>query len=779
MICATITLVKSPWIIIGAGVWMVALVLLFWSYRRVPDWGRHQKIAFASKLLGVLVLILCLIEPIWSGTRAQPGVNVVAVVADNSRSMTIQDADWERRRSDVLQDHLTGEQAGWLRTLAEQFRCQCYSFDRRLRRSMDFNDLTYTGTASALQVSLQTLASRYQGKPLAGIVVLTDGNPTDWDLEAEGLAGLPPVYPVVVGHDRLPRDLAVTHVAVTQTVFEDAPVTLQAEVTASAWDGQRVAVVVRDANGLLVEQQDWDVSRSSDRQVFRFRLRPHASGVLFYQVGIESLTASLQEATLANNTRTVAVDRGRGPYRVLYVTGRPNWEYKFLQRALSTDHQVDLVGLIRVAKREPKYDWRGRQGEQSNPLYRGFDQADEEQAEQYDQPVIVRLNTRDKEELRDGFPKTAEELFRYHALILDDVDAEFFTHDQMSLVRRFVSERGGGFLMLGGKESFQGGKFEHTPMESLLPVHLDRLPVASPRSDLRFQLTRQGWLEPWARLRDNEQAEQGRLRDMPSFKVLNRMASVKPGARVVATLGDGFDDPYPAVVVQRFGRGRSGAVAIGDIWRWGLRDPALREDQNKFWRQMVRWLIADVPQRVELSATMEESLAGAVQLTTRVKQADYSPMDNVCVTVNVTDALGQTVTLNADPVDHERGTFATLYVPRDSGGNLARVTVSDAQGLQVGRSETGWTQDLEALEFQSLVPNWAMLSQLAQQTGGQVLALSDLDDFARDLPQRKVPVTEVWVRPLWDFPGLLPSILVFVLGCLAVEWALRRWKGMP
>ena len=78
------------------------------------------------------------------------------------------------------------------------------------------------------------------------------------------------------------------------------------------------------------------------------------------------------EATLANNETIVTVDRGSGPYRVLYVSGRPNWEYKFLHRAVEGDDQTQLVGLIRIAKREPKFEFRGRSGESSNPLFRGF-----------------------------------------------------------------------------------------------------------------------------------------------------------------------------------------------------------------------------------------------------------------------------------------------------------------------------------------------------------------------------------------------------------------------
>eukprot|EP01035_Chromulina_nebulosa_P011409 gene11409-15257_t len=99
-----------------------------------------------------------------------------------------------------------------------------------------------------------------------------------------------------------------------------------------------------------------------------------------------------------------------------------------------------------MAKREPKFDFRGRAGETSNPLFRGFGNQSAEEVQRYDQPVLMRLNTRDEVELRAGFPRTPEDLFGYHAVIVDDLEAEFFAPDQAQLLQKFVSERGGGFL---------------------------------------------------------------------------------------------------------------------------------------------------------------------------------------------------------------------------------------------------------------------------------------------------------------------------------------------
>ncbi|MDQ3624675.1 MAG: glutamine amidotransferase, partial [Verrucomicrobiota bacterium] len=467
---------------------------------------------------------------------------------------------------------LTGENGGWRAKLAETFSVRNYLADSRLQPTPDFADLSFDGRSSALGRALQLLNERSRGQPLAGVLLLTDGVAADL-AEGANMKGLPPVYPVVFGQEQPAKDLALTTTAVSQTSFEDAPVTVQADVLATGSEGEEIVGRLfavepgaKDSPVKPVAEQTLRVPPGEEKVVFRFQMRPEKTGVLFYrlQIGVKGSDGSA-EATLANNETIVAVDRGRGPYRVLYVSGRPNWEFKFLRRALEADDQTHLVGLIRIARREPKFEFRGRTGESSNPLFRGFGNQSKEEIERYDQPVLVRLNTEDQFELRAGFPKTPEELFRYHAVIFDDLEAEFFPADQMSLLQRYVSERGGGFLMLGGAESFADGKFQRSAIGDMLPVYLESKPPVPGTAQLRLVLTREGWLQPWARLRANEPEEKARLGAMPHFEVYNRVGDPKPAAMVVASVTDGRTE-YPAIVTQRFGRGRTAALLVGDWW---------------------------------------------------------------------------------------------------------------------------------------------------------------------------------------------------------------------
>ena len=130
--------------------------------------------------------------------------------------------------------------------------------------------------------------------------------------------------------------------------------------------------------------------------------------------------------------------------------------------------------------------------------------------------------------------------------------------------------------------------------------------------------------------------------------------------------------------------------------------------------------------------------------------------------------------LNTEPALNEPGLYQAAYVPRDTGGYLAVATVTNAVGAEVGRAEIGWATDLAAEEFRSLKPNRALLEDIARKTGGEIIAAAKLPEFARNLPQRKAPVTESYSSPLWH----TSTVFLFALACFVAEWGLRRRKGM-
>lgn len=791
MSLAALTISAWTWLWPVAGVLAAALILLAWGYFSAPP-STARWLGPILKLLGIAALAACLLEPLWSGQRVRPGANLFAILADNSQSLQIHDAGDPKSRGDALRTLVAPATSPWQADLAEDFEVRRYAFDARLQSTRDFGDLSFEGRGTAIATSLKTLKDRFQGRPLAGVLMLTDGNATDIAGTSPDLTGLPPVYPVVIGQPGNTRDLSIAQVGVTTSVFEDAPVTIQAEIGTAGFSGEDVRAQLLNRDGQLVSEQSVETRRDAASAPVRFQFKPEKPGLSFYQLrvgtradlnpGLQTNIATASEATLANNARIVAVNREQGPYRILYVSGRPNWEFKFLKRAIQADKEVELVGLIRVARREPKFEFRGRAGETSNPLFRGFGEQSAESVERYDQPVLVRLDTRDELELRNGFPRTADELFAYHAVILDDLENAFFAPDQAAVLQRFVTERGGGLLMLGGMESFREGGYYRTPIGDMLPVYLDNATTPTESVPLRFDLSRDGWLQSWARLRDTEAEERSRLETMPPFLVANRIRDSKPGASVIASAKDPQGKDVPALAVQRFGRGRTGALLIGDFWRWGMQSPEARHDMEKTWRQLVRWLVSDIPKRVEIaSEPVPEDPNGAIRVEVRVRDPQFQPADNAAVSIEVEPVVfgsapsTNALILRAEPALSEPGLYEATYIPRASGGFRAKAKVQNSLGAEEGRAETGWTSDPVAEEFRSLVPNLPLLEEIARKTGGRVIPVGELGSFVKELPTRTAPVMESWSHPAWHTPYLF----AFALACLVAEWGIRRVKGLP
>ena len=786
-------------IVFSARTWLLPVLVLVLALAGALVWAGRRGVAGPGvrigcgllKLAGVIALAFCLLDPVRVGQRARPGANLFALVADNSQSLQIKDAGQSQSRGEILRGQLTNDATGWQSALAENFQLRRYSFDSQLQDAHDFGELKFDGRASALESALHTAADRWRGQPVAGVLLFTDGNATDIAPDLSGLDGCPPVYPVVVGDDGL-RDIALEKVTASQTAFEDAPVTVQAEVGAHGFSGEEVSTrLIEVSPGLsnVVAEQKQTAAGDDSNLNFRFQIQPDKPGLHFYEVETRAQSelggaaAQSREATLVNNRKVAVVDRGQEPFRVLYVGGRPNWDFKFLNRAIADDPQVQLVALIRLARRSPKFAFAG--GELSNPLFGGFGDTNEETA-RYDQPVLTRLNTRDEFELRGGFPITAAELFRYHAVIFGDVEADFFTHDQMVLMQRFVTERGGGFLMLGGAESFREGNYAGTVIGSMLPVYLNQPGDANLPSEWKLTLTREGWLQPWTRLRATEGEEQTRLDGTARLEVLNPVRGIKPGASVLASVSDSDNNIYPALAVQRLGLGRTAALMIGDMWRGSLRDETSQKDLAKSWSQLVRCLVSDVPSRFsitpETSANVDQS---RVRFVVTARDEEFKPLDNATVQLTIRpvhllqppDAESGTnyLQITADPVPNEPGKYEASYVARDAGAYSVQAVVTQFDGKAAGGAMAGWASDPAAEEFRVLKPNRELLAAIAQRTGGAVLTMAALRDFARRLPERRAPITETWSDPLWH----KPVVFLFVIGCFAAEWGIRRWKGLP
>jgi uncharacterized membrane protein len=70
------------------------------------------------------------------------------------------------------------------------------------------------------------------------------------------------------------------------------------------------------------------------------------------------------------------------------------------------------------------------------------------------------------------FPSSIIELRDYSAIIFDNISAYAMSESQMKMIETYVHDAGGGFLMIGGENSFGSGGYHNTLIEKILPVKM-------------------------------------------------------------------------------------------------------------------------------------------------------------------------------------------------------------------------------------------------------------------------------------------------------------------
>lgn len=754
---------EGRWFWPVAGILAAIALFLIWAYARNPSLqGWVKWTACFLKIAGIGLLLFALLDPQIRRSEPKPGVNIVAILGDTSASMGIADQSGATTRADQMRSILA--EPDLRHQFEPEFRISEFAFDSGPRRVDSFESVDAGGAESSLKGAIDRVVTQMEGQPLAAIVAVTDGALTDG---ARSLpANSPPVYPVLIEPSADIVDAGVDEVRAASSVFETAPITIDAAIRTSNAAGRKVRVSVVDDAGQTIMEETRSSDRDRETMGFRFLIPAEQAESRSFDVTVEMDGDIIS----GNNARRVVSNREKGPFRALYVGGQPNWEHKFLRRALAKDHDVQFVSLIRVAKGEAKFDWRagGSGSSQSHPFFQGQKEGDE--AERYDEPVLLRLGVRDASELRDGFPLEEKELFEYDLVILDSIEAEFFSQSQLSLLRQFVSDRGGSLLTLGGIDSLDAGGYERTPLADVLPVYLNG--SHAPAYPVKFDLTRAGMLESWARLRKTESDEEGRLHAMPSFEVAHELPSLKPGAQAFATFEDAAGRTAPAIAAQTFGKGRSMVMTVGDWWRWGMQDEDQRKEFEIFWRQVIRGLLADVPRRAKIE--VNSSSADMVTLTIDALDADFRPAGDALATLRIRGPEGDWTRIETTTGKQE-GAFTADVPIGKSGAWFAEAIVTDPSDGTVSTAETGWAVNREAEEFRATRADHAALDEIARRTGGRVLSPDELRDLPKELESASFPAMETRTEPLWNHAGWLLA----AIACLAGEWGLRRWKGLP
>ncbi len=716
---------------------------------------RDRWVLGTLRVSALFVLMVCLFRPMLLLSAAVDQRNYVGVLIDDSRSMRIADRDG-KPRSDWIEHAFGGPDSAILKSLRQKFIVRMFRFSSATQRIDSAADVGFNATETHLGPSIEQARQELDGVPLSGLVVLSDGADNSRAPIGDELLSLRaksvPIFTVGLGADRFQKDIEIRRVEASSSVLKGGTLVAELLVRQRGFGGQRVPLVVEDG-GRIVSRDSITLPADGDVSPVRIAVAAHDAGPRSFTFRIPTQPGEQVEQ---NNVQQALVDVRDGREKILYVEGEPRYEMRFIRAAVEADSNIQVVALQRTAENK-----------------------------------FLRLAIDSADELASGFPKSRAELFKYRSIILGSIEASFFTHDQLAMLADFVNVRGGGLLFLGGRRSFAEGGYAGTPLADVMPVVVtgDAVPDSLTFfADLSVALTPAGASHAVAQVGTTPAASVQAWKTLPSVTTVNHIREVKPGA---VTLISGSVAPggragepgaplrsyqQPVLVYQRYGRGLAVAFPVQDSWNWQMNPKAPDDDQtfSRFWRQMLRWITSDVPNRVVVSLPSDQvNPRNPVAIRATVADSMYLPRNDAKVIAHLTSDKGDKRDLVLDWAIDRDGEYRGTFTPDQQGVYTVRVDATTPNGEAVGDTNYVRVADLNTEYFDAEM-RAPLLKRIATETGGRFYTPATANTLAEDVALSKHGVTVVNQMDLWD----MPAVLLLLVGLVSAEWWYRKVRGL-
>jgi len=713
---------------------LVALLCII-SWKRSPH-PKRTGLLEGLRLLITAAVVVLLWQPEWRTTVHPDTKPTIAILWDDSKSMTTVDAVLPLPLSQ------TGEvvsRAGWVKkSLASDLWKPLLANGANEVINLPFaapNAENPTLSGTDLEAPLSDLLEKQNN--LRAVMLLSDG---DYNLGQPPVAAAQklrlrgiPLFPIPVGSKvRLPDLDLLTVTAPTYGIVGEnvqIPFTIR-----SSLDRQvRTIVRIRDETG---RERTKDIVLPPNADTYEsilWRLEKEGSSTLEISIPVAD-----GELVATNNARKFTIAGKPEKIRVLIIETLPRWEYRFLHNALTRDPGVELSCLL----------------------------------------LHPQLGPAAGKNYISEFPSKLEELSKFDVIFLGDVGVatDQLTKEQCTLIRGLVENQASGVVFLPGPQGNQATLLD-SDLADLIPVTLDESrktgfteTIAAP-----LNLTSEGRASLLTMLGDNEDENPEIWRRLPGFFWHAPVVRAKGGTEVLAVHGNrrGQFGPIPLLVTKAAGNGKVLFMGIDSAWRWrrGVEDLY----HYRFWGQVARWMSYQrnmaAGQRVRLFFTPERPEPGAtVTLNANAFDPNGAPLKEGNVSVDLTAPDGRTQRVELQKNDSAWGAYTGRFKIDLPGAWKVRAAATGAEDKPV--ETTILAQGVE-IEKTGQPARPEVLEEMAKVSRGRVIQPDQLAELINEITALPEPRPLENRIPLWSH-WLTISMLILLL---AIFWVGRKFNG--
>jgi hypothetical protein len=716
-----------------ASPWVVPLVLVFaaaayFAYTRStpPVAGALRRVLVALRTAALLALAVMLLDVRCVRTGEMQETAKVIALIDRSASMAQPDGAWGGppgpTRFQAAQEAAAALEREVTRRGAA-FRRAYFATDLAFARA---DTVRPDGQGTDIAGALAEAARRFDGEHVAALFLFSDGVDTEERMVRRSVPALP-LFAVGYGDTTPPEDVRVSDVDYNSVVHVPSRATIRASLAHTGDRRRRVTLRLLEGEREVFARDTVLTPLSREIEV--------DVPVRFVEPGRREFRLVVDgdgfDAEPDNNARDVVIEGKKARAKIAIVDLHPGWEVHFLTDFLRRDQSFDF-DLITAS---PPAALRGK---------------------------------------RRPAPSFVAGLVDCDAVVLVSVDDEILSASACDALRRFVTERGGGLLVLPG----EGSLFEHAAawrrLSGVLPVQGSApfrftMQYASvlPGAQAAAHPVTAGLLPVLSQTEWQERS--------PLLGFYARLSAKRTGEVLLSVRGRSL----PAVTYHTTGKGRAAVVSAGPLWRWKFLS-----DNNTIYDEMVSRML-DVLSRGEETdrfvLTTRKSVFEAGEspvVYAEIFNDKMQPVTGVPVRAEVSrvadDGTETPLTLISLARESAQSTrFRATLEPLPPGRYTIRGRAED-DGGGVASHPVEIRVSLTSVESQRVNQDRANLAGIARQSGGRTAAAANVVALAKRLPlePRTVATTsETTLRASARF-------FLLVLGLLAAEWILRKRAGM-
>jgi uncharacterized membrane protein len=719
----------------------------FWTSLKRIHLPLRKTFIITLRVFALLVLVFIFLQPELEFKKKHTLKNRIAVLVDDTKSMSIKAFPSEQPRIDFVRQAFKKNQNA-LDSLANIFQLDYYLISDQIE---SISSIGLDGRLSPKKINtdfeavFSDLKKQYDDKSLQGVMLFSDG--ADLTVKPETISSElltilaswnSPIHSFQAGSNHMFKDLAIEEIDSAGFGFIHQPISLTVTIGASNMGNRNIPLVLKDGDKVLLSRVV-EVREGKNSYPVKMEFTPSVLGENIYSLNVPLFAG---ESVAINNRKDFQVKVIRDRIRVLHLNGRPSWDSRFLREVLANHPKIDLLSFFIL---------RTLDDDVASPT-----------SELSLIPFPANLLFSD---YLNSFDLILFQNFSYKPFI----DKGYLTN-----IKNFV-ESGGAFIMIGGDLSFQGGGYAQTDIEKILPVNFEDSLQLYENESFDFQLERSLSRHPILQLEKEPVANRSIWNSLPKLDGINLGLKPRKNSNTLASFIKG-SNKYPLIVTGRFGKGRSLVVATDSLWNWNFRqigEGGSGRYYQRFWNNLINWLIDEPETRLLKLETHKEHYEEGEEVLLRVSalKSNYDPYFGAKVRLTLKTHLED---IKLKTISTNENGEASYRLTLDEGFYTVKAEIDS--GKRKLEEKTGFSVFSETAEFQKPRVNEILLRRIAEVSGGNYEVLTGKTDFSKvnfKNPKIETKTSSKHIL-LWDNWWIYSLILIF----LSLDWFTRRKSGL-